>query len=142
MISDNIQARRVSERITQEQPAEAVGVSRQTVAKWESGETTPDFEHAVSVAKVLNVSLDDLAGFDAKAVGVPMPPRGKHLFGTVTLGERGQLVIPKAAREVFDLHAGDTLVVLGDEERGIAITKAEAFMAGVNELVGKLGISE
>lgn len=80
MISDNIQARRVSERITQEQLAEAVGVSRQTVAKWESGETTPDFEHAVSVAKVLNVSLDDLAGFDAKAVGVPMPPRGKHLF--------------------------------------------------------------
>lgn len=99
-------------------------------------------EHAVSVAKVLNVSLDDLAGFDAKAVGVPMPPRGKHLFGTVTLGERGQLVIPKAAREVFDLHAGDTLVVLGDEEQGIAITKAEAFMAGVNELIGKLGISE
>ena len=142
MISDNIQARRVSERITQEQLAEAVGVSRQTVAKWESGETTPDFEHAVSVAKVLNVSLDDLAGFDAKAVGVPMPPRGKHLFGTVTLGERGQLVIPKAAREVFDLHAGDTLVVLGDEEQGIAITKAEVFMAGVNELIGKLGISE
>lgn len=37
MISDNIQARRVPERITQEQLAEAVGVSRQTVAKWESG---------------------------------------------------------------------------------------------------------
>lgn len=138
MIGDNIQARRAAVGKTQEQLAEEVGVSRQTVAKWESGETSPDFDHAIRVASALDVSLDDLAGFDSKAAGIPMPPRGKHLFGTVTLGERGQLVIPKAAREIFDLHAGDVLVVLGDEEQGIAITKAETFMAGVNDLVSRM----
>lgn len=138
MIGDNIQTRRAVIGITQERLAEEVGVSRQTVAKWESGETSPDFDHAIRVASALDVSLDDLAGFDSKAVGIPVPPRGKHLFGTVTLGERGQLVIPKAARELFDLHAGDVLVVLGDEEQGIAITKAETFMAGVNDLVSRM----
>ena len=131
MIGDNIQARRAAVGKTQEQLAEEVGVSRQTVAKWESGETSPDFDHAIRVASV----------FDSKAAGIPVPPRGKHLFGTVTLGERGQLVIPKAAREVFDLHAGDALVVLGDEEQGIAITKAETFMAGVNDLVSRMNPS-
>ncbi len=141
MIGDNIQTRRAVIGITQEQLAEDVGVSRQTVAKWESGETSPDFDHAIRVASALDVSLDDLAGFDSKAVGIPVPPRGKHLFGTVTLGERGQLVIPKAAREIFDLHAGDVLVVLGDEEQGIAITKAEKFMAGVNDLVSRMSPS-
>ena len=141
MIGDNIQARRAAVGKTQEQLAEEVGVSRQTVAKWESGETSPDFDHAIRVASVVDVSLDDLASFDSKAAGIPVPPRGKHLFGTVTLGERGQLVIPKAAREVFDLHAGDVLVVLGDEEQGIAITKAETFMAGVNDLVSRMNPS-
>lgn len=141
MIGDNIQTRRAVIGITQEQLAEDVGVSRQTVAKWESGETSPDFDHAIRVASALDVSLDDLAGFDSKAVGIPVPPRGKHLFGTVTLGERGQLVIPKAAREIFDLHAGDVLVVLGDEEQGIAITKAEKFMAGVNDLISRMSPS-
>ncbi len=60
MIGDNIQARRAAVGKTQEQLAEEVGVSRQTVAKWESGETSPDFDHAVRVASVLDVSLNDL----------------------------------------------------------------------------------
>ena len=47
-------------------------------------------------------------------------PKGKHIFGTVKVGERGQIVIPKEAREIFDINPGDTLLVLGDEEQGIA----------------------
>ncbi|MDE7390806.1 MAG: AbrB/MazE/SpoVT family DNA-binding domain-containing protein [Lachnospiraceae bacterium] len=47
-------------------------------------------------------------------------PKGKYAW-TVTVGEKGQIVIPKQARDVFDIHPGDTLVVLGDEKRGIAI---------------------
>ena len=54
---------------------------------------------------------------------------GKHIFGTVKVGERGQIVIPKKAREVFSIQPGDTLLVLGDEKRGIAIVKADAFHA-------------
>ena len=48
------------------------------------------------------------------------PPKGKYAW-TATVGEKGQIVIPKQARELFDIHPGDTLVLLGDEHMGIAI---------------------
>lgn len=44
-------------------------------------------------------------------------PKGKYAW-TATVGEKGQIVIPKQAREIFDIHPGDTLVLLGDEKRG------------------------
>lgn len=47
-------------------------------------------------------------------------PKGRYAW-TVKVGEKGQFVIPKEAREVFDIHPGDTLILLGDEKRGIAI---------------------
>ena len=50
-------------------------------------------------------------------------PKGKHLFGTVKVGEKGQIVIPKEARELFGIQAGDTLLVLGDEQSGIVVTR-------------------
>ena len=53
-------------------------------------------------------------------------PKGKFLW-TATVGEKGQIVIPKQAREVFDIHPGDTLVLLGDINRGIAIPPKETF---------------
>ena len=54
-------------------------------------------------------------------------PDGKHIFGTVKVGERGQIVIPKEAREIFKIKPGDTLLVLGDEKQGIAIVKSDIF---------------
>lgn len=53
--------------------------------------------------------------------------KGHHIFGTVKVGERGQIVIPKEARRLFDINAGDTLIVLGDEKWGIAVTKADVL---------------
>ena len=47
-------------------------------------------------------------------------PKGKYAW-SVKVGEKGQFVIPKEARDVFDIHPGDTLIVLGDVERGLAI---------------------
>jgi len=51
--------------------------------------------------------------------------KGKYFFGTVKIGERGQIVIPKEAREVFDIKPGDYLMLVGDEDKGIAIVKAD-----------------
>ena len=48
---------------------------------------------------------------------------------TVTVGEKGQIVIPKQAREVFEIKPGDTLVMLGDTQRGLAIPPKEMFRA-------------
>ena len=56
-------------------------------------------------------------------------PDGHYLFGTVKVGERGQIVIPKEAREVFHIQPGDTLIVLGDKKWGIAVTKADVLEA-------------
>jgi len=53
-------------------------------------------------------------------------PKGKYAW-TATVGEKGQIVIPKQAREVFDIHPGDTLVILGDESKGLAIPPKSAF---------------
>lgn len=53
-------------------------------------------------------------------------PKGKYAW-TVTVGEKGQIVIPKQAREVFKIHPGDTLVILGDEKRGLAIPPKSLF---------------
>ena len=48
---------------------------------------------------------------------------GKYIFGTVKVGDRGQIVIPKDARDLFKIKAGDTLLVMGDKKKGIAISK-------------------
>ena len=53
-------------------------------------------------------------------------PKGKYAW-TVTVGEKGQFVIPKQAREIFHIKPGDTLVLLGDEKRGIAIPPKSVF---------------
>ena len=47
-------------------------------------------------------------------------PKGKYAW-TATVGEKGQIVIPKQARDLFDIKPGDALLILGDIERGIAI---------------------
>ena len=53
--------------------------------------------------------------------------KGKHIFGTVKVGEKGQIVIPKEARDIFNIKPGDTLLMVGDERKGIAIAKASVM---------------
>lgn len=53
-------------------------------------------------------------------------PTGKGAW-TVTVGEKGQIVIPKAAREMFDIRPGDSIILLADEKQGIAIPPKSAF---------------
>ncbi|MCX8129545.1 MAG: AbrB/MazE/SpoVT family DNA-binding domain-containing protein [Clostridia bacterium] len=69
-------------------------------------------------------------------------PKGKHIFGTVKVGEKGQIVIPKAARDIFDIKPGDTLLVFGDESQGIAIVKNNVFMDFVNDVLNAQNKSE
>ncbi|MFV0394735.1 MAG: AbrB/MazE/SpoVT family DNA-binding domain-containing protein [Coprobacillaceae bacterium] len=66
-------------------------------------------------------------------------PKGKHIFGTVKVGERGQVVIPKEARDLFNIKPGDTLLVLGDEKQVIAITKADVMKELAVKILNGLG---
>ncbi len=63
---------------------------------------------------------------------------GRHIFGTVKVGERGQIVIPKEAREVFGIKPGDTLLVLGDEKHGIFISKPDDVYDMADEMFRRL----
>ena len=65
-------------------------------------------------------------------------PKGKHVFGTVKIGDKGQIVIPKEARLVFGLSPGDSLLVLGDEENGIVLARAEVLNHVAMEILGKV----
>ena len=129
MFKDNLVQLRKMKSMTQEDIAEKVGVSRQSVAKWESGESIPDLEKSRLLAKVLNVSLDELVNHEiSDDMGFGVPPKGKYLFGIVTVGDKGQIVIPAKARKVFDIKTGDRLVILGDETQGMAVIKADNFL--------------
>jgi AbrB family looped-hinge helix DNA binding protein len=59
---------------------------------------------------------------------------GKYVFGTVRVGERGQIVIPKQCREIFDIKPGDTLLILGDEAQGIGIMKQDRMMEFIKDV--------
>lgn len=115
--------------MTQEDLADMVGVTRQSIAQWESGKTCPNLTQSKALADAFGVTLDDLVEFDpGDNLGLNVPPKGKHLFGLVTVGEKGQIVIPAKARKLFDIKQGERLVVLGDETQGIALVKADSFL--------------
>ena len=65
-------------------------------------------------------------------------PEGKHIFGVVNIGEKGQIVIPKKARDVFGLKPGDQLLVLGDEKQGIALVKASVFQGFAMDILNAM----
>ena len=67
-------------------------------------------------------------------------PKGKHIFGLVKVGERGQIVIPKEAREIFHIQAGDQLMLVGDEESGLAIITSDRLTAMFNDILGGAGL--
>lgn len=129
MFKDNLVQLRKYHRFTQEDLAEKLGVTRQALAKWEAGETVPDLDKCKTLADIFGVSLDDLANYESEEhLGLLVPPKGKHLFGLVTVGDKGQVVIPAKARKTFRIAAGDQLVVLGDEAQGLALLKSEDFL--------------
>ena len=129
MIGKNLQKLRKQRNLTQEALAEKVGVARQTIAKWETEESTPDLDMSGRLASVLEVSLDDLVNAPEDELDSRPGMRGTHMFGVVTMGDKGQIVIPVRARRVFNINPGDQLMVLGDENSGLALVNAEFFMA-------------
>lgn len=134
MFADNLIRLRKLQKITQEELAERIGVSRQTIAKWESGESYPDLDRGGALAEVFGVSLDELVRNEELPKGLPVPLRGKHIFGSVKVGEKGQIVIPARAREIFDIRPGDSIIVLGDESRGMALLNERHFFRLVEEV--------
>ena len=141
MLKDNLIMLRKIHGFSQEEIAEKINISRQAYAKWEKGVTIPDIDRAAQLAGVYGVTLDSLMKtVTEEGVGIlPPAPKGKNIWGTVTIGDRGQIVIPKAARDQLGMKSRDRLVVLSDEV-GLALVPAELFERGMQELMDKLDI--
>jgi AbrB family looped-hinge helix DNA binding protein len=128
MFKDNLVYLRKMNGMSQETLAAKLDITRQTLSKWELGEASPDLEKSKMLADIFEVSLDDLVSYDASSEGLPVPPKGKYIFGLVKVGDKGQIVIPAKARKIFQISPGDEFVVLGDENSGLALMKSEAFL--------------
>lgn len=129
MFADNLIEMRKYRNWSQEELAEKIGVSRQTLSKYETGESLPDIEKCRLLADLFGVTVDDLIRYEkSESMSLSVPPKGKHIFGMVKVGEKGQIIIPAKARKVFDIRPGDNLIVLGDEGQGIAIIKENALL--------------
>lgn len=137
MISSNLKRLRKYHQYTQEEVAERINVSRQAIAKWENGESNPDINSCIALSKLYDVTIDDLINYSEEDSGLAIPPKGKYFFGAVVVGERGQIVIPKEARDVFNINSGDRLLILGDKDRGLAIVHERDLI----KFVGEIGIS-
>ncbi|MBR6148316.1 MAG: helix-turn-helix domain-containing protein [Lachnospiraceae bacterium] len=133
--ANNLVELRKINNLSQEDLAEKIGVSRQTLSKYETGESLPDIEKCSMIANAFGVSLDDLISYeksDSQNLGYVIPPKGKHIFGMVKVGDKGQIVIPAKARKIFDINPGDNLIVLGDEGQGIALIKEKGLLSLIN----------
>ena len=129
MFADNLMELRKYHAMSQEELAEKIGVSRQTLSKYETGESLPDIEKCKALADIFGTTVDDLICYEkSNGIGLGVPPRGKHIFGMAKVGEKGQIVIPAKARKIFHIQPGDNLVILGDESQGIALIKEENLL--------------
>ena len=137
MFHENLTFLRKAKHLSQEELADKIGVSRQTISRYETGEALPDIEKCKCLAEVLDVTLDDLVCYDKAASGLNVPPRGKHLFGMVKVGDKGQIVIPAKARRIFGIEPGDNLILLGDEAQGLALIKEADLMILLNQSTGR-----
>lgn len=138
MLRDNLIMLRSMNGFSQEEVSERIGISRQAYAKWESGKTVPDIEKCLLLAELYGVTIDSLVKTNKlEEKVVPPAPAGKNIWGAVTLNERGQIVIPKAARDHFGFTEGQRLILLSADEEGLALVPAEWFEKRL-ALLGKI----
>ncbi len=64
--------------------------------------------------------------------------QGRRVFGTAKVGERGQIVIPKEARDFFGIRSGDTLLILGSDSQGLIVSKPEVLDRVAQEILGEV----
>lgn len=143
MLQDNLIVLRNMYGMSQEEIAEKIGISRQAYAKWESGATVPDIEKCKRLADFYDVTIDSLlkTTTEDKIGIIPPAPKGKNIWGSVAINERGQIVIPKATREKFGLSGGQRLIVLSDND-GIALIPAETFEAKMKAVMEYASITK
>jgi len=131
MISSNLRMLRSNSNYSLENVAEIVGVSRQTIAKWESGETYPDIENCVKLSALFKVSLDAFVKEPIQLMDNEPNDKGQYMFGIVKVAENGAIPLPEKAKQLMNIMPGDRMLLLGDKRQGIAVVKCD----GINDYI-------
>ena len=125
-VSDNLKILRNKHGYTMESLAEIIGVSRQTIAKWEAGESYPDLENCAKLSQLYKVFLDalinkplwegevdDFVGSETK------------VCGAVEISEEGAVMLPDVVMKMFGFEPGEKVLLLADRNQGVAIVKCQ-----------------
>ncbi|MBB4822953.1 transcriptional regulator with XRE-family HTH domain [Sporosarcina luteola] len=125
---ENLFTLRKKHGYTQEKLAELIGVSRQAVAKWETGQTVPDIMNSQSLAELYDITLDQLVNHSDLYGGELIAPKGKYQFGFIEINESNSITLPEEALKLFNLGAGDSLLLLADVyQNGFAMLKVNSY---------------
>ncbi len=127
-LADNLKLMRNKYGYTLEGMAEIISVSRQTVAKWESGESYPDIFNCQKLATLYKVSLDELVNKPLSEMVVDeFDCKNDRLCGILDVKEDGCIHIPEPVLELFDIHPGEKVMLLVDKRQGMALVKCSQF---------------
>jgi transcriptional regulator with XRE-family HTH domain len=127
-LADNLKLMRNKYGYTLEGMAEIISVSRQTVAKWESGESYPDIINCQKLATLYKVSLDELVNKPLSEMAVDeFNCKNDRLCGILDVSENGSIHIPEPVLEMFDIHPGEKIMLLADKRQGMALVKCSQF---------------
>ena len=125
-ISDNLKILRNKHGYTMESLAEIIGVSRQTIAKWEAGESYPDIENCAKLSSLYKVFLDALVNKPLWEGEVDEFVGGKDkVCGALEISEESAVTLPDVVMEMFGFKPGEKVLLLADKKQGIAIIKCE-----------------
>lgn len=127
-IADNLKLLRYRSGYTLEAIAEIISVSRQSVAKWESGDSVPDIVNCVKLASLYKISLDELVNKPlTDAVSSDFSASGGRVCGVIDISQEGTVRLPDSVMALFDLHPGGKVLLLADQKQGLALVKCSQF---------------
>ncbi len=112
-------------------------ISHEEILKGIEVPTVPDIEKCFKPANFYGTTIDDLYHFkhDLSGLALPPGPKGKHIFGKVIVDESMRIKLPKMACDMFLLKSGDSMVVLADENEGLALIKTETFERKMKQMM-------
>lgn len=127
-IADNLKLLRYRNGYTLEAIAEIISVSRQSVAKWEAGDSLPDITNCVKLASLYKLSLDELVNRPLKsAINNEFMSEDGRICGVLEILPENSIRIPNTVMKMFDIHCGDKVLLLADAKQGLALVKCSFF---------------
>lgn len=127
-IADNLKFLRYRNGYTLENIAEIISVSRQTVSKWETGDSVPDLLNCVKLANLYKVSIDELVNKSLKLVASnDFCEDNGCICGVVDISNDCNIQLPEIVMNLFDIKPNDKLLLLADKKQGMAFVKCSRF---------------